>query len=93
MAMRGIDDQKVDAGIDQALGALEAVIADAGGGRRAQAPLRILGGVRIELRLLDVLDGDQADAIARWVDDQQLFDAVLVQQPLGLVLVDDIPSP
>ena len=41
-----------------------------------------------ELRLLDVLDGDQADASAGVVDDQQLLDAVLVQQPLGLVLVD-----
>ena len=42
MTMRGVDDQKVDAGVDQALGALEAVIADAGGGGGAQASLRIL---------------------------------------------------
>ncbi len=64
MAMRGIDDDQVDAGVDQALGALDAVIADADGGGDAQAALRILGGIRVELRLFDVLDGDQADATA-----------------------------
>ena len=88
MAVRGVDDEQVDAGIDQPLGALEAVVADAGGGGDAQAALRVLGGVRVELRLLDVLDGDQADAVAVAIDDQQLLDAVLVQQALGLVLVD-----
>ena len=44
------DDQQVDAGIDQALGALEAVIADAGGGGDPQPALLVLGGVGIELR-------------------------------------------
>ena len=88
MAVRGVDDEQVDAGVDQPLGPLEAVVADAGGGGDAQAALRVLGGIRVELRLLDVLDGDQADAIAVVVDDQQLFDAALVQQALGFVLVD-----
>ena len=45
MAVRGVDDQQVDAGVDQPLGALEAVVADAGGGGDAQAALRVLGGV------------------------------------------------
>ena len=49
MAMRGVDDQKVDAGVDQALGALEAVVADAGGGGGAEPPLRVLGGMGVEL--------------------------------------------
>ena len=91
MAVGGVDDEQVDAGIDQPLGALETVVADAGGGGDAQAALRVLGGVRVELRLLDVLDGDQADAIAFGVDDQQLLDAVLVQQALGLVLARRFP--
>ena len=39
-------------------------------------------------RLLDVLDRDQADAAVLRIDHQELLDAVLVQQPLGLVLVD-----
>ena len=45
MAVRGVDDEKVDAGVDQPLGALEAVVADAGRGGDAQAALRVLGGV------------------------------------------------
>jgi hypothetical protein len=56
--------RRIDAGLDQALGALETVLTDADGGGGAQAALHILGGVRVELRLLDVLDGDQADAAA-----------------------------
>ncbi len=39
-------------------------------------------------RLLHVLDGDQADAAILIVDHEQLFDAVLVQHPLRLVLAD-----
>ena len=39
-------------------------------------------------RLFHVLDGDQADAAILVVDDQQLFDAMLVQHPLRLVLAD-----
>ena len=68
--------------------ALEAGIAD---GRRrgdAQPALLVLGGVRVEPALLDVLDGDQADAAVVVVDDEQLLDAVLVEEALGLVLVD-----
>lgn len=81
MAVRGVDDDTVDAGADQALGALEALVADGRGGGDAQAALRILGGVGVQRRLLDVLDRQQADAAMILVDDQQL-DAVLVQQAL-----------
>ncbi len=86
MAVRGVDDEAVDAGLHQQLGALEALVAD--GGRRgdAQAPVGVLGGVGMGGRLLDVLDGDQADAAPVLVDDQQLLDAVLVQQAARLVL-------
>ena len=45
MAVRGVDDEQVDAGVDQPLGALEAVVADAGRRGDAQPPLRVLGGV------------------------------------------------
>ena len=93
MAVRGVDDQQVDAGLDQPLGALETVVADAGRRGDAQPSLGVLGGIRIELRLLDVLDGDQPDAVAGGIDDQQLLDAALVQQPLGLVLARRSPSP
>ncbi|MCY1292616.1 hypothetical protein D9M70_418500 [compost metagenome] len=88
MAVGGVDDDQVDAGVDQPLGALKAVIADRDGGGGAKAALRVLGGVRVELRLLDVLDGDQADAAAVGVDDQKLLDAVRVKEALGFLLVD-----
>ena len=88
MAVRGIDHDQIDAGRDQRLGAREALVADRGGGGDAQAALLVLAGVRIGDRLLHVLDGDQADAAVLVVDHQQLLDAVLMQQPLGLVLAD-----
>ena len=49
----------------------------------AQPAEVVLGGVRVLLRLLDVLDGDQALEEPAAVDDQQLLDPVLVQQLLG----------
>ncbi len=51
----------------------------------AQAPTLVLGGVGKFLRLLDVLDRDQADAAVVLVHHHQLLDAVLVQKPLRLV--------
>ena len=88
VAMGGVDDDEVDVGVDQPLATLEAGVADARGGGDAKAALLVLGGVRVEAALLDVLDGDQADAAIVLVDDEQLLDAVLMQEPLGLVLVD-----
>ena len=86
--MRGIDHDQIDAGIDQQFGALKAALADGGRGRDAQSALRVLAGQRMRDRLFHVLDGDQADAAILIVDDQQLFDAMLVQHPLRLVLAD-----
>ena len=88
MPVRRIDDHQIDVGIDQPLAALETGIADAGGRGNAQAALLVLGRVRIEPALLDVLDRDQADAAVVLVDDQQFLDAMLVEQPLGLVRSD-----
>ena len=47
-------------------------------------PLLVLAGIGVLQLLLDVLDGDQALQLVVVVDDQQLFDAVLVQDELGL---------
>ena len=88
MAVRGVDHHEIDAGLDQPLGAVEALVADRGRGGDAQAPLLVLAGVRIGDRLLDVLHRDQADAAILVVDHQQLLDPVLVQEALGLVLAD-----
>ena len=88
MAVRGVHDDQVDAGLDQPLGALETAFADGGRGRDAQAALRILAGQRMRDRLFHVLDGDQSDAAVLIVDHKQFLDAVLVQHPLGFVLAD-----
>ncbi len=84
--VRGIDDDAVDPGVDQQQRAIVAPVADGRGGGDAQAPVGILAGVRVQRRLLDVLDGEQADAAIVVVDDEQLFEPVMVQQPpcLGL---------
>ena len=65
-------------------------------GRRggdAQPALLVLAGVRIGDRLLHVLHRDQPDAAVLVVDHQQLLDAVLVEEALGLVLPDALATP
>ena len=74
--MRGVDADDVAAGRQQRVDALVAIGADADGGADAQAAEVVLGGERVLLRLLDVLDGDEALQLAAAVDDQQLLDAV-----------------
>ena len=86
MAVGSVDHHEIDAGRDQLRGALEAFIADGGGGGDAQTPLLVLAGVRIGHRLLHVLDRDQPHAAILIVDHEQLFDAMLMQHALRLVL-------
>ena len=85
VAVRGVDHQHVDVGGDQRLGALDGVAGGADGGAAAQPAERVLAGVRVLDRLLDVLDGDQALEAERLVDDQQLLDLVAVQDLARLV--------
>ena len=92
MAVRGVDDEAVDAGRHQELGALESLVADRGRGGDAQAPVPVLGGVGMGGRLLDVLDGDEADAARRLVDDDKLLDPMLMQEPARLVAADPLPD-
>ena len=77
VAVRGVDDEHVDVGRDQRLGALERVARDADGGADAQPPERVLARVRILDRLLDVLDGDQALQPEVVIDDEELLDFLL----------------
>ena len=60
MAVRGVDHDQINAGLDQPFGALEAIVANAGGGRHAQAAVLILAGIGVLLRLLDILDRGSA---------------------------------
>jgi hypothetical protein len=53
-------------------------------------PCVVLAGVGVHRGLAEVLDGDQAFQLEVVVDDQHLFDAVLVQQRLALL--QDSPS-
>ncbi len=80
-----VDHDDVDAGIDQQLGAVQPVVADAGRRSGAQAALLVLAGAGELVGLLDVLDGDQADAAVVGIDHHQLLDAPLVQELLGFL--------
>ena len=87
MAMRRIDDDAIDARVDQHFRPREPLVADGGGGGDAQASCRVLAGRGMQRRLFNILDRDQADAAVIRVHHQQLFNAVLVQQAARLVLV------
>ena len=87
MAMRGVDDEAVDAGRHQQLGALEPLVADGGGCGDAQAPVDVLRRIGMGGRLLDVFHRDQPDAALRIVDNHQFLDAVQMQKPAGLFVI------
>ena len=86
MAVGGVDDDTVDPGVDQRLAARKARIADGGRGGDPQAPFAILGGQRRGDRFLDILDGDQPDAMPVLVDHQQFLDPALMEDPAGIFL-------
>ena len=50
----------------------------------AEAALLVFGGVGVFELFLDVLDGDEAFELVVVVDDEEFFDAVLVEDVLGL---------
>ena len=79
VAVRGVDDEHVDVGGDQRVGALDGVARGADRGAAAQPAERVLRRVRVLDRLLDVLDGDQPLQPEVAVDDEQLLDLVPVQ--------------
>ena len=83
MPVRGVDDEHVDAGVDQRLDALLGVAAGSDGGADAQAAELVLRRERMLGRLEDVLDGDEPAQFHRVVDDQHALEAVPVHQRLG----------
>ena len=84
MAVGGVDGEGVDAVFHELGGAFEEVARGSNGAGDAQAALLILAGVGILQLLLDVFDCDQALELVVVVDDEELFDAVLVEDVLGL---------
>ena len=86
--MRRIHHQKIDTGFDQTFGALVTVFTNARCCSSAQTSLSVLGGVRIELRLFNILDGNKTNATTLIVDNEKLFNTMSVQQTFCFVLID-----
>src|SRR6185369_16143629 len=71
--VRRIDDDDVAPGGEERLYARVAIFADTDGSGDAQAPELVLARLRMLLRLVDVLDGDEPLHLARRVDDDELL--------------------
>ena len=84
--MGRIDDDDIAFRIYKRTGTLQALVTHRRCRCYAQAARRILGCVGISNRFLDILNGDQANAVKIIVDDQQFFDAALMQEAPGLFL-------
>ena len=81
--MRGVERQDIHIGARQFDGAFEEIAGGADRGAHAQAAMFVFCGARIFQFFLNVFDGDQALEVEVLIDDQQFFDAVLLQQALG----------
>ena len=86
MAVRGVDDDDIDARLAQRGDTIERVGRGADRRADAQAAGLILAGARKFRGLLEILDRDHAAQLIVAVDHQHLLDAVLVQQALHLFL-------
>ena len=80
MPVGGVDDQHVDAGVDQPHRPSVRGVADADRGGDQQPAVPVLGRVRVLLGLGEVLHGDQPAELAVTVDQRQLLDLVSTQQ-------------
>ncbi len=85
MAVGRIEHQHVDLAPNEFGGALEIISRGTDACRAAQAALAVLRRVRVFQTLLDVLDRDEALQIVVLIDDEQLFDAVLMQDALCFI--------
>src|SRR5699024_6822787 len=74
VAVGGVDDEEVDARVDERRGPLERIGSGADGGGHPQSSAFVLGGVRVLDALLDVLDRDETGEAPALVDDGQLLD-------------------
>ena len=83
VAVGGVDDEHVAAGLQQLLGAPE--IVDADRGADAEAPPLVLAGVRVLLPEIDVADRDEPRELALAVREDQLLDLVLVEELLRVL--------
>ena len=79
MAVRGIDDNDVRFGVEKRFGASVAEVADTGRRSHTQTSFFVLAGIGVLGGFLHVLDGNQADAAIVIIDDEKLFDTMLMQ--------------
>ena len=86
MPVGRIHHQHIHIGLDQPLDPFHGGLAHPHGGPDPQPLGRIQAGVGVFRRLLHILDRDQAGKLKFVVDDQDLFNAVPVQQFAHLVL-------
>ncbi len=90
MAVGGVDNDDIGVCVQERLGAGDPRVADAGRSADAKPAVLVLAGMWAARRLLDVLDRNQADAAVVVIDDQELLDAVFVQEPFRLLAVDTV---
>ena len=83
--MRRIDDQTINARFYQLVGAFPEITRSTNGRRYAQAAQIILRRCRILNCFLNVFDGNQALQVFVIIDDQKFFDAMFLQNCLGLI--------
>ncbi len=88
LTVSGIDHEHVHAGLHQGGGTVVGIAQETDAGGNAQTALLVLGGIRVLLGLDEVLHGDQTGQVAFGVDQRQLFDLVLGQQVVGVLLGD-----
>src|SRR5580765_3904624 len=85
MSVRRVDNQTIDSRFDQFVGAFFEIAGGANRGGDSQPAQIVFGRGRILDRLLNVLNGDQTFEVFVVVDDQELFDPVLLQDCLRLI--------
>ncbi len=84
VSVGGVDRENVHLPVHQFLGAFQKIARRADGRAHPQASLIVLRGVGIFEFFLDVLDCDQALQVVLVVDHKKFFDAMAVQDLLGL---------
>ena len=88
VAIGGVDNENVDAGVAQLASAIPRVTEEADRRAHAQATFVIFRGVGVLLALVEVFDGDEAVQATLAVDQRQLLDLVLGKEREHVVLRD-----
>src|SRR5205085_3591989 len=84
VAMRGVNDETINTRFDEFIGALAEISGRADGGGDAQTTEIVFRGRRVLDRFLYVFDRDETFEMFVLVYDEQLFDAMLLQDGLRL---------